>query len=107
MSKQIILLLFIVLGAIATLYLYILKSNRNVNYKNDERWLFIQTKANNIVGYLNPIFIVIIAAVYIIILFYDIRINITLNRLLIYIMICIGLRNTIELVALKHYDKYI
>ena len=38
-------------------------------------------------------------------LFSDIQITIALNRIFIYIMIFVGLRNMIELLALIYFDK--
>ena len=99
MNEQTIILFFLIFCTVTTLSLYILKSNRNVYYKNDERWNFIQNKANNLANYLNPIAIVFLAVIQTILLFSDIQITLTLNRVLIYAMIFFGLRNAIELVA--------
>lgn len=106
-NKQSIFLFLIAFGAITTLCLYMLKSNRNVNYKDDERWNFIQIKTNNVLYYLNQIFMGFVFVIYIIVTFYDIQITVTLNRIFTYIIIFIGLRNTIELFALKYFDKKI
>ncbi|EPB8188002.1 hypothetical protein [Clostridium perfringens] len=106
-NKQIIFLFLIVFGTITTLCLYMLKSNRNVYYKNDERWHFIQNKANTILYYSNQFIIVFLAIIYAIVTFYDIQITISLNRIFIYIIIFIGLQNSIELFALKYFDKKI
>ena len=46
MNEQIIILIFLVLALGATLWLYILKAKKQVEYKGDERWLTIQLKAN-------------------------------------------------------------
>ena len=55
----------------------------------------------------SPIAIVFLAVIQTILLFSDIQITLTLNRVLIYAMIFCGLRNAIELFALKYFDKQI
>ncbi|CEQ27395.1 hypothetical protein [Paraclostridium sordellii] len=106
-NKQSIFLFLIAFGTITTLCLYMLKSNRNVYYKNDERWHFIQNKANTVLYYLNQVLVVFVVVTYTIVTFYDIQITVTLNRIFTYIIIFIGLRNSIELFALKYFDKQI
>ena len=44
-----------------TLWLYILKAIKQVNYKGDERWKLIQLKANNAANLAHSILIVLIA----------------------------------------------
>lgn len=104
MTNQIIILFFLIFCTITTIILYAMKSNRNVYYKNDERWVFISNKASNIANYLNSIAIVFLAIGETILLFSDLQINITLNRVIIYAIIFFGLRNSIELFALKYFD---
>ena len=53
MSEQTILLIFLVMALAVTLWLYILKANKQVNYKGDERWELIQLKANNAANAVN------------------------------------------------------
>ena len=105
MNEQTIILFFLIFCTVTTLSLYALKSNRNVYYKNDERWNFIQNKANNLANYLNQFTIVFLAVIQTILLFSNIQITFTLNRVLTYAMIFFGLRNAIELFALKYFDK--
>lgn len=104
MTNQIIILFFLIFCTITTIILYAMKSNRNVYYKNDERWVFILNKASNIANYLNSIAMVFLAIGETILLFSDLQINITLNRVIIYAIIFFGLRNSIELFALKYFD---
>jgi hypothetical protein len=106
-NEQIILLFLLIFCTVTTLFLYILKATRSVYYKNDERWSFIQNKANNVANYSNQILIVFVAVADAILLFSDIQITFTLNRIFTYAIIFIGLRNTIELFALKYFDKRI
>ena len=107
MNEQTIILFFLILGTGITIFLYAWKSNKASTYEGDERWQFIQNKANNYANYLNDILIVALAIGEAITLFYDIKITITLNRLLIYCILFISLRNTIELFSLKYFDKRI
>lgn len=105
MNEQAIISFFLIVGTISTLFLYIWKAKKEIEYKRDERWQFIQNKANNAANYSNHILIVLLAVAEVVLLFWDIRINITLNRVLIYGVLFIGLRNTIEMVALKYFDN--
>ncbi len=105
MTNQIIILFFLIFCTITTIGLYAMKSNRNVYYKNDERWVFILNKANNLANYINNIAIVFLAIVQTIILFSNLQINITLDRAIIYAIIFFGVRNSIELFALKYFDS--
>ncbi|AEB77472.1 hypothetical protein [Clostridium botulinum] len=107
MNEQTILLFLLIFCTVTTLFLYIWKANRHVYYRNDERWSFIQNKANNVANYSNQILIVFVAVVDIILLFFHIEKTFTLNRILTYAIIFIGLRNTLELFALKYLDKRI
>ncbi|MBU3208942.1 hypothetical protein KPL28_04710 [Clostridium algidicarnis] len=105
MNEQTIILFFVILGTGITLFLYLWKAKKNVDYKKDERWQLIQNKANNAANYLNYIFIVFLAVGETVLLFSDIQITLTLNRVLIYGALFIGLRNAIELFTLRYFDK--
>ena len=61
MNEQIIILIFLVLALGATLWLYILKAKKQVEYKGDERWLTIQLKANQSANIANWTLIVLLA----------------------------------------------
>ncbi len=105
MNEQIIILIFLIIGTIATLYLYILKAKKEVEYKKDERWLMIQNKARNITSYLGITLIVLLLIAQIVISIYDLEITFTFNRFFIICLIIFGFRNVIELIALKYYDQ--
>ncbi|WP_304340288.1 hypothetical protein [Metaclostridioides mangenotii] len=105
MNEQIIILFFIILSTGITIFLYVWKAKKEIDYKKDERWQLIQNKANNTANYSNDILIVFIAIIETILIFYDINITITLNRLLTYGLCFIGLRNAIELLGLKYFDN--
>ena len=107
MNEQITILFFLIVGMGITLFLYLWKAKKEVDYKKDERWQLIQNKANNVANYLNYILIVFLAIGETILTFSDIQITLTLNRVLIYGILFIGLRNAIELFALRHFDKQI
>lgn len=105
MNEQIIILFFLIVGTIATLYLYILKAKKEVEYKKDERWLLIQNKARNITSYLGITLIVLLLVAQIVISMNNFEITFTFNRFSIICIIIFGIRNVLELVALKYYDK--
>lgn len=91
-----------------TILLPFWKSKKEIDYKKDERWQLIQNKANNTANYLN--YILLILFIFIgqtISINSDINITFTLNRLCTYGVCFIGLRNAIELFALKYFDNKI
>ncbi len=99
MNEQTIILIFLVMALGITLWLYILKAIKQVNYKGDERWKLIQLKANNAANLAHLILIVLIA-----VLPFFITI-VTLQRVSILALLYIGIRNLIELVATIYLDK--
>ncbi|WP_346939946.1 hypothetical protein [uncultured Clostridium sp.] len=105
MNEQIIILFFMIIGTGITLFLYLWKAKKEIDYKKDERWQLIQNKANNTANYSNYILIVFLAVGEAILTFSDIQITLTLNRVLIYGVLFIGLRNGIELFALRYFDN--
>ncbi|MCC3868049.1 hypothetical protein [Terrisporobacter mayombei] len=105
MSEQIIILLFLILGTGSTIFLYVWKAKKEIDYKKDERWKLIQNKANITANYLNYILIVFLAIGDTILIFCDIHITLTLNRVFTYVLCFIGLRNAIELFSLRYFDN--
>lgn len=105
MNEQTIILLFMVLFAGITILLYVWKAKKEISYKGDEGWQLIKNKANNVASYLTYVLIILLVIGGIILVFYDININIPLSRVFIYVLCLIGLRNTIEMFALIHFDK--
>lgn len=105
MNDQTIILFFLIVFTGITLFLYVWKAKKEIEYKKDERWQMIQNKANNTANYSNHILIVLLVVGDAILTFSDIQITLTLNRVLIYGVLFIGLRNAIELFALKYFDK--
>ncbi|WP_125152462.1 hypothetical protein [Clostridium rectalis] len=103
MNEQTIILFFLIIGTCITLYLW--KAKKEIEYKKDERWQLVQNRANNAEKYLYYILIVFVAVIEVVLLFRDIQITFTLNRILIYVVLFIGLRNAIELFALRYFDK--
>ena len=107
MNEQIIFLLFLIPGAVITIFLPF-GSQKEIAYKKDERWQLVQTKTNNILNILNYILLVLFLVIgQIITINFDIEITFTLNRLCTYATCFLGLRNAIELFALKYYDNRI
>ncbi len=107
MNEQAIILFFLIVFTGITLFLYMWKSKKESDYKNDERWQVIQLKANNAANFSNYILIVLIAIGDIVSLFSDIQTTFTFNRVLIYGLLFIGFRNVIEFFALLYFDKRI
>ena len=105
MNEQTIILFFLIAGTGITLFLYLWKAKKEIDYKKDERWQSIQNKANNVANYLNDILIVFVAIGDTVLMFSDTQITLTLNCVLIYVVLFIGLRNAIELFALRYFDK--
>lgn len=105
MNEQTIILFFLIVGIIITVFLYLWKAKKEVDYKKDERWQFIQNKANNAANYLNYILIVFLAVGQGVSIFSRIQITFTLNRVLTFGILFIMFRNTIELFSLKYFDK--
>ena len=108
MNEQIIFLLFLIPGAVITIFLPFWKSKKEIAYKKDERWQLVQNKANDVVNYLSYILLVLFLVIgQIITINFDIEITFTLNRLCTYAVCLLGLRNVIELLALRYYDNRI
>lgn len=104
MNEQTILLIFLIMSLGITLWLYILKAKKQVNYKDDERWKLIQLKANNTANTANWILILLLA---ILPLFVDDQITFTLRRVITFGLIYFGIRNLLELIATIYFDKKI
>lgn len=108
MNEQHIFLLFLIPGAAITIFLPFWKSKKEIAYKKDERWQLIQNKANDAVNYLSYILLVLFLVIgQIITINFDMEITFTLNRLCTYAVCFLGLRNAVELFALRYYDNRI
>lgn len=106
MNEQKIILIFLLLFTAVTLCLYEWKAKKEMEYKKDERWQFIQYKAIKIADISNySILIMLIFIVSLINLFSNINLDLSLNRVLTLAILFIGLRNTIEFIALLIIDK--
>jgi hypothetical protein len=105
MNEQIIILITIFLLTVITLCLHVWKAKKEVEYKKDERWQLIQYKAIKLADLSNYVLIILIAILTSLTLFTNMELTFSLNRVLIYGLIFIGLRNTIEFFALLVLDK--
>lgn len=105
MNEQAIILFFLIIGVVVTLFLYIWKAKKEIQYKKDERWQAIQNKANRFANISNYILIVVVTIIDIVVLYSDIQIALTWNRFLTIIILFIAMRNTLELAALFYFDK--
>ena len=73
-----------------------------IQYKGDERWQLIQLKANstaNVSHYILVVLLIILS------FFIDGKTVLTFQRLTSLVMIYIGCRNLIELIAIVFFDK--
>ena len=102
MNEQTILLIFLVAALAVTLGLYFLKAKKQMQYKGDERWKLIQLNANNTANLSNAVLIVLIVVLP---LFIDSQTTFTLQRVITFALIYIGIRNLIELAATIYFDK--
>ena len=102
MNEQIILLIFLVAALVVTLGLYFLKARKQMQYKGDERWKLIQLNANNAANISNTVLIILLV---VLALFTDSQMTFTLQRVVTFALIYIGIRNLIELVATIYFDK--
>ena len=96
MNEQTIFLIFLVSALAVTLGLYFLKAKKQMQYKGDERWKLIQLNANNAANISNTVLIVLIVVLPLLI---DSQTTFTLQRVVTFVLIYIGIRNLIELVA--------
>ena len=101
-NEQIIILVFLIIALGITLWLYISKAKKQVKYRGDERWQLIQLKASNTANLAHSILIVLIAVLP---LFINMQTTVTLQRVSIFALLYIGIRNLIELVATIYFDK--
>ena len=102
MNEQTILLIFLVAALVVTLGLYFLKARKQMQYKGDERWKLIQLNANNAANISNTVLIILLV---VLALFTDSQMTFTLQRVVTFTLIYIGIRNLIELVATIYFDK--
>lgn len=102
MNEQTILLIFLVAALVVTLGLYFLKARKQMQYKGDERWKLIQLNANNAANISNTVLIILLV---VLALFTDSQMTFTLQRVVTFALIYIGIRNLIELIATIYFDK--
>lgn len=105
MSEQIVILFFLLLTTGLTMYLYLWKAKKEIEYRKDERWQFIQNKANNTANYSNSILVLVLAIGSVVSVFYDIKVTFTFDRVLLFGILFFGFRNGIEVFALRYFDK--
>lgn len=102
MKEQTILLIFLIIALSVTLGLYLFKAKKQMKYKGDERWRLIQLKANNTANISNFILLILVV---ILPLFIDSQMTFTFQRMITFVLIYIGVRNLIELIATIYFDK--
>ncbi len=104
MIEQVLLLSILVFFTIITFYLYIWKAKKEVEYKKDERWQFVQLKANNIASYANTILLLVLVVADIVVSFSNWQLSLSFNRVFTLGIFFVGLHSTIEVFALKYYN---
>lgn len=102
MNEQIIILLFLILSLGITLSLYILKAKKQIDYNGDERWNLIQLKSYKISNISTWLLIIVIL---VLMLFVDSKSTITMQRLSIYCLLYIGVRNLLDFAAIIYFDQ--
>lgn len=105
MNKQIIISFLLIVAAGVTLFLYTWTAKKQINYRGDERWQLIQNKANNVIKYSIYILIVILIIGDAVSSFFHTQMTFTFGEVSTYFLLFFGLRNAIELFALKYFDK--
>lgn len=105
MAEQAFILMFLILALGATLWLYFLKAKKQIVYKGDERWQMIQLKANQAANLSNYILLILVLIGTTIPMVHDTEIVFTLQRVTLFVEFYIGIRNLIELAAIKYFDK--
>ncbi len=102
MNEQTILLISLIMALGIILWLYIIKTQKQIKYKGDERWKQIQIKANNAADFANWILILLLA---ILPLFINSQMTFSFQQVTIFGFIYIGVRNLIELAATIYLDR--
>lgn len=105
MNEQMVILFFLIAGTGVTIFLYLWKAKKEIEYRKDERWQLIQNKANHAANSANYILIVLLGVGEVVSLYWDYQIVFTLNRVLTLGILFVALRNGIELAALKYFDQ--
>lgn len=102
MNEQIIILLLSISILAVTLFLYIWRAYKQVQYKNDERWQHVLLKSKTVADFSNWILITVIA-----ILIANPATNeltFSVNRILLFGLSYFGLHNLFELIGLIYYN---
>lgn len=102
MKEQTILLILLIAALAVTLWLYFLKAKKQIQYKGDERWNMIQLKANNTANISNWVLIILFIVLPLVM---DGETTFTLQRVIAFGLIYIGIRNLIELTATVYFDR--
>ncbi len=105
MLEQAFLLIFLLLATAVTLFLYVWKSKKEIEYRRDERWQTIQNLANRAANSVNILLLVGLAAADTVIMLSQVQITLSWSRFATCCLLFIGLRNALELTALFYYDR--
>ncbi len=102
MNEQRLFLILLILSLAISLGLWFYKAIKQVKYKNDERWIMIQLKANNAANMINWLLVIALLILQVVV---NSTLTITISRVVTYGLIYFGIRNAIELVGTLLYDK--
>lgn len=105
MGEQVIILILMVTGLAATLFLYFRKAKKQVEYRGDERWEAVQNKSNRIANLSVYILVLTAVGVDIAVRFGGLAVSVSWNRIFTCVLLFFSLRNLLELCALFYYDR--
>ena len=105
MSEQKMIFVLLVAALALTLALYLWKTKKTIEYRNDERWHLILLKAANIGNAANWLLIAALAAGATVSVFSEREIMFSLTRVTVFGELFIGMRNAFELIGAIYYDK--
>ena len=101
-----LIIILIILGSV--IYLNGYKTNKQREYKDDERWQAIQNQVNKICYKFNNILIYLISiGILISIMIGDLDIYLSLDRALMFAFLGLTSRDLVELIALHFYNTKI
>lgn len=81
------------------------KANKSIKYKNDERWEFIQNKANRVIYWYQGTITVVLGIILGVDLFHPFQNSISIPDAVLSVFMLIFLQHGVELLALMYCDK--
>lgn len=81
------------------------KASKAITYKNDERWLFIQNKANRVIYWYQGFITVVFAILLAVDLFQPIPYSLSVSHAILYAFMLLFLQYVVEWISLMVLDK--